>query len=93
MTGKKVIITGVPGVGKTSVITESIRRLDEEGVPYQSINFGTFMFEVAQKENIVQDRDAMRKLDKNSQKRLQQLVLHRRLPGLMAMSSLILMHQ
>jgi len=73
MTGKKVIITGVPGVGKTSVITESIRQLEEEGVPYQSINFGTFMFEVAQKENIVKDRDEMRKLDKNSQKRLQQL--------------------
>ncbi|HPP79240.1 adenylate kinase [Methanospirillum sp.] len=73
MTGKKVIITGVPGVGKTSVITESIRRLEEEGVPYQSINFGTFMFDVAQKEGIVNDRDEMRKLDKNTQKRLQQL--------------------
>ena len=72
MTGKKVIITGVPGVGKTTVITESIRRLEEEKVPYQSINFGTFMFEVAMKEGMVRDRDEMRKLDRNTQKRLQQ---------------------
>ena len=73
MAGKKVIITGVPGVGKTSVINESIKRLETEGVPYQNINFGTFMYEVAQREGMVQDRDAMRKLDKDTQKRLQQL--------------------
>jgi adenylate kinase len=73
MAGKKVIITGVPGVGKTSVINESIKRLESEGVPYQNINFGTFMFEVAQREDIVQDRDSMRRLDKDAQKRLQQL--------------------
>lgn len=73
MAGKKVIITGVPGVGKTSVINESIKRLQAEGVPYQNINFGTFMFEVAQRDGIVQDRDSMRKLDREAQKRLQQL--------------------
>jgi adenylate kinase len=73
MTGKKVIITGVPGVGKTSVITRAIARLEEEGIPYQNINFGSFMFEVAQKEGIADDRDQMRKLSKDAQKRLQQL--------------------
>ena len=73
MAGKKVIITGVPGVGKTSVINESIKKLETEGVPYQNINFGTFMFEVAQREEIVKDRDEMRRLDKDTQKRLQQL--------------------
>jgi adenylate kinase len=70
--GKKVIITGVPGVGKTTVVNEALKKLKEEGIEYQSINFGTFMFEVAKNDNIVQDRDQMRTLDRAVQKRLQQ---------------------
>ncbi|MDD1702906.1 MAG: adenylate kinase [Methanoregula sp.] len=72
MTGKKVIITGVPGVGKTTVINEALKNLKSEGVDYQPINFGTFMFEVAKSEGLVQDRDQMRTLDRADQKRLQQ---------------------
>jgi len=72
MQGKKVIITGVPGVGKTTVINEALKTLKTEGVEYQSINFGSFMFEVAKKDNIVRDRDQMRTLDRAVQKRLQQ---------------------
>jgi len=70
---KKVIITGVPGVGKTTVVNEALKKLKEEGVDYQPINFGTFMFEVAVTEGIVRDRDQMRTLDRPIQKRLQQL--------------------
>ncbi len=72
MQGRKVIITGVPGVGKTTVINEALTKLKSEGVEYQSINFGTFMFEVAKSDNVVQDRDQMRSLDRTVQKRLQQ---------------------
>jgi adenylate kinase len=72
MEGKKVIITGVPGVGKTTVVNEALKKLEAEGVRYQSINFGTFMFEVAKTDNIVKDRDQMRTLDRTVQKRLQQ---------------------
>jgi adenylate kinase len=72
MEGKKVIITGVPGVGKTTVINEALKNLKEQGVEYQSINFGSFMFEVARTDNIVKDRDQMRTLDRAVQKRLQQ---------------------
>ncbi len=72
MEGKKVIITGVPGVGKTTVVNEALKKIREEGVEYQSINFGTFMFEVAKNDNIVQDRDQMRTLDRAVQKQLQQ---------------------
>src|SRR5512136_1562046 len=72
MDGKKVIITGVPGVGKTTVVNEALKKIKEEGIEYQSINFGTFMFEVAKNDNIVQDRDQMRTLDRAVQKRLQQ---------------------
>jgi adenylate kinase len=72
MIDKKVIITGVPGVGKTTVVNEALKKLKEEGIEYQSINFGTFMFEVAKNDNIVRDRDEMRTLDRAVQKRLQQ---------------------
>jgi adenylate kinase len=72
MVGKKVIITGVPGVGKTTVVNEALKKLSLEGVEYKSINFGTFMFEVAMNEKIVQDRDQMRTLDRAVQKKLQQ---------------------
>jgi len=72
MQGRKVIITGVPGVGKTTVVNEALKKLNSEGVEYESINFGTFMFEVAKSDRVVQDRDQMRSLDRAVQKRLQQ---------------------
>jgi adenylate kinase len=71
MQGRKVIITGVPGVGKTTVVNEALQKLKSEGVEYKSINFGTFMFEVAKSDNVVQDRDQMRTLDRAVQKHLQ----------------------
>ena len=70
--GKKVILTGVPGVGKTTVVNEALKKLKELGIEYQSINFGSFMFEVAKNDKIVEDRDQMRTLDRAVQKRLQQ---------------------
>jgi len=72
MAGKKVIITGVPGVGKTTVVNEALKNLKDEGIEYQSINFGSFMFDLAKSEGIVSDRDQMRSLDRTIQKRLQQ---------------------
>ena len=72
MVGKKVIITGVPGVGKTTVVNEALKKLKTEGIEYQSINFGSFMFDVAMADGTVKDRDQMRSLDKTVQKRLQQ---------------------
>jgi len=71
MAGKKVIITGVPGVGKTAVINTTIQKLTDEGILYQNISFGTFMFEVAKANGLVQDRDEMRSLSKDDQKILQ----------------------
>jgi len=70
--GKKVILTGVPGVGKTTVVNEALKKLKELGIEYQSINFGTFMFEVAKNDGMVENRDQMRTLDRAVQKRLQQ---------------------
>ncbi|MDD1675332.1 MAG: adenylate kinase [Methanomicrobiales archaeon] len=71
--GRRAIITGVPGVGKTTVIDGALKRLGEEGITYQSINFGSFMFDVASHEGKAKDRDQMRKLDRNVQKDLQRM--------------------
>ena len=71
MRGRSVIVTGVPGVGKTTVVTGALKILDQEGIIYKTLNFGTYMFDVAQKEGIAKDRDEMRRLDKDVQKRLQ----------------------
>jgi adenylate kinase len=71
MAGKKVIITGVPGVGKTAVIDTTIQKLADEKILYQHISFGTFMLEVAKASNIVHNRDEMRRLSKDDQKLLQ----------------------
>jgi adenylate kinase len=73
MRGRSVVVTGVPGVGKTTVVTGALQLLEREGISYKTLNFGTYMFEVAQKEGIVRDRDEMRRLEKDVQKRLQKL--------------------
>lgn len=70
---RRVIITGVPGVGKTTVVTGALKILEGESISYRILNFGSYMFEVAQTEGVVKDRDEMRKLDKDIQKRLQKL--------------------
>ena len=59
-----VIVTGVPGVGKSTVMAAA------EGYGYKIVNFGTTMFEEAQKDG-VKDRDDMRKLAIEDQQRLQ----------------------
>ncbi|MDR3102235.1 MAG: adenylate kinase [Methanocalculaceae archaeon] len=74
MAGQKVIITGVPGAGKTTVINASMEKIAAERIPYQYINFGSFMFEVAVADGLIQDRDQMRKLDRTAQKHLQKLI-------------------
>lgn len=69
--GKKVVVTGVPGVGKTTVINGAMERLAAEDVKYVTVNYGSFMFEVARKNDLVSDRDEMRRLSGDDQKHLQ----------------------
>lgn len=73
MKNKLVVVTGVPGVGGTTITQKAMEKLSEEGINYKMVNFGTVMFEVAQEENLVEDRDQMRKFDPDTQKRIQKL--------------------
>lgn len=61
-----IIVTGVPGVGKTTVMEAAAKAADLTVVVY-----GTEMFEVAKAKGLVEDRDEMRKLDPEVQKEIQ----------------------
>ncbi len=64
-----VIVTGIPGVGKTTVINTAVDQVREKhGENVLILNFGTEMFEVATKAGHVKDRDEMRKLPTSLQR-------------------------
>lgn len=62
-----IIVTGVPGVGKTTVVEQAADELGLDLVVY-----GTQMLEVARKQGLVEDRDEMRTLDASTQREIQQ---------------------
>lgn len=66
-----VICTGIPGVGKTTVMESMRALLEQRGTACLIVNFGTIMFEVAFKEKIVDDRDRMRRLPAEVQRHIQ----------------------
>ncbi len=69
-----VIVTGIPGVGKTTVINSAVEQVkDRHGEDVLVLNFGTEMFEVASAEGFVKDRDEMRKMPTAKQREIQKL--------------------
>ena len=67
---KKVVMVGIPGVGKTSLLNRVVEILKERKKTVSVFSFGTLMFDVA-KENGINDRDELRKLPVSEQQRLQ----------------------
>jgi adenylate kinase len=67
---KKVVVVGIPGVGKTTLINKIVELIKDHNKSVKVTNFGTIMFEVA-KENGVNNRDELRKLPLSEQKKLQ----------------------
>ena len=61
-----IVVTGIPGVGKTTVMKNAA-----EGLDIQFVTFGTVMIDIAQKTGLVKDRDDMRRLSLDQQKNLQ----------------------
>ena len=68
----RVIVVGLPGVGKTSVVTKAANRLNESQSTIQVMVFGSIMFGEARKLGI-NDRDEMRKLPIDTQRQLQEM--------------------
>ena len=67
---KKVVIVGIPGVGKTSLVTTIVEKLSDTGVAVSVHSYGTLMFDEA-KSFGVKDRDELRRLPVEKQKELQ----------------------
>lgn len=67
---KTVIIVGVPGVGKSTIVTNVTETLRNKGTSVKTVVFGSIMFEEAKKLGI-NDRDELRKLTIDIQEKLQ----------------------
>ncbi|AMD30341.1 adenylate kinase [Acidilobus sp. 7A] len=68
---KVVIVTGVPGVGKTTVLSLAQRKANERGLKLKVLNFGDYMLENAVKKGLLSNRDQIRYLSFRGQLELQ----------------------
>ena len=73
---KRAIVVGIPGVGKTTVITRAAEILNRSGVSAKVVVFGTLMFEEAVKMG-VKHRDELRKMPVEEQRKLQDMTAQR----------------
>ena len=69
---KTVIIVGVPGVGKSTIVSNATITLQKKGTTLNTVVFGSVMFEEAKKLGI-NDRDQIRKQTIDVQQRLQNM--------------------
>ena len=69
---RRVIIVGIPGVGKTTLVSKVVELLRSKKISVNVSIFGTVMFEEAKK-NGIKDRDDLRKLSVPEQKKLQSM--------------------
>ena len=67
---RKVIIVGIPGVGKTTLVTQVVEILNEKHKSVSVLSFGTVMLDEAKKAGVT-DRDELRKISMNKQEELQ----------------------
>jgi adenylate kinase len=70
---KRVIIVGIPGVGKTTIVSKVVELLREKKISVSVFIFGTVMFDEAKKTKGIQNRDDLRKLTVREQKDLQSM--------------------
>ena len=69
---KKVVMVGIPGVGKTTLVSKIVDILKAKNKSVKVVSFGTVMLEEAMK-NGVKDRDELRKLTTVEQQKLQKV--------------------
>ena len=67
---RRIVAGGLPGVGKTTVVTQAVDELRKKGHDAILVTLGSFMFDEARKIGVA-DRDQMRKLPVKEQKALQ----------------------
>ncbi len=69
---KKILMVGIPGVGKSTLLTTIVEILKNHKKNVIVINYGSLMFDVAKK-NGLKERDDLRKLSVTEQQRLQKI--------------------
>ena len=73
---KRAIIVGIPGVGKTTVISRAAELLNQK-TKATVVVFGTLMLEEAKTKMGVKHRDEMRRMPVEEQRRLQEMAAQR----------------
>ena len=69
---RTIIVAGVPGVGKTTILQELETVAREKNVPLKIVNFGNVMNELFKKRGVEIHRDHMRKEDITLQSKIQE---------------------
>lgn len=69
----RVVVVGIPGVGKTTVVEKARAAMKRAAL----VTFGTVMFEEAMRLKWIKDRDQMRSLPLEKQRRLQKVAAAR----------------
>jgi adenylate kinase len=67
---KVVIVSGVPGVGKSTIVTGAIRKVQDR-ISVSLVTYGSIMFEIAQRKGLVESRDELRMLPIMAQREIQ----------------------
>lgn len=71
MSEKVIVVTGVPGAGKTTVIDGAFKQLKSQGIEYSVLNYGDIMLELMRKQEGVTDRDKMKKVSTGPYREIQ----------------------
>ncbi len=69
---KKVVMVGIPGVGKTTLVSKIAELLNQDSHSVAVHSFGGMMFEEAKKDGVA-DRDRLRKLPIRAQQKYQRI--------------------
>ena len=69
-----ILLTGLPGVGKSTILDHLKKIIYNENISCSMINYGDLMLEIAKERNLVKTRDQLRTLSIKNQKKIQFLV-------------------
>lgn len=72
MADKVIVVTGIPGVGKTTVLKEVANLIEKNEKETGFVTYSSIMVEIATKEGYIVSRDDLRHLSIKTQKTLQQ---------------------
>lgn len=72
MVDKVIVVTGIPGVGKTTVIKEAANLIGKNEKEIGFVTYSSIMIEIATEEGYIVNRDDLRHLSIKTQKTLQQ---------------------